>query len=319
MSSSTPAHELPQPCDGDESATSSASLAPAPVTPRGAESAPPRETPDVGTPATLVTFVTHAAPELEKLRASAAAVGAELTVVTVQERFGARYGWGPRLLAMHEFVADTTRFPDPTAVVFCVDGFDVLIKRPLAVAVAEFEAMTSAQLGGCVLLSAETACSPDGSIAHLFPPTGTPYVYPNAGTLMGHVGALRQLLGEHLDEFKVRMDDQYWWQGRYLAEMHNGSNRRVLLDSSSRVFQCLWNAKDHFERDPASGLWSNKITGCVVVRRGSTAPPLTLSSAARCPSSGTAMAGSTPFSSIRSASSTALQLQPRDCALVLTI
>jgi hypothetical protein len=175
MSSLTPAHELPQPCDGDESATSSASLAPAPVTPRGAESAPPRETPDVCTPATLVTFVTHAAPELEKLRASAAAVGAELQVVTVQERFGARYGWGPRLLAMHEFVADAARF-----------------------------------------LRLPASCG-------------------------------------------------------YLEELHNGSHRRVLLDSSSRVFQCLWNAKDHFERDPASGLWRNKITGCVVVRRGSTA------------------------------------------------
>lgn len=313
MSPSTPAHELPQPSDGDESATSSASLTPAPVTPRGAESGPPR-----ATPPTLVTFVTHAAPELEKLRASAAAVGAELHVVTVQDAFGARHGWGPRLLAMHEFVADTTRFPDPSAVAIMVDGFDVLIKRPLVVAVAEFETMAAAQLDGCVLLSAETACSPDGSIAHLFPPTGTPYVFPNAGTLMGHVGALRQLLGEHLDEFKVRMDDQYWWQQRYLEELHRGSHRRVLLDSSARVFQCLYGATDHFERDPASGLWRNKITGCVVVAVTAQRQPLTFS-AARCPSSGTATAGSTPSSSTPSAKSTALQPPPRECALVLTI
>ena len=32
-----------------------------------------------------------------------------------------------------------------------------------------------------MLLSAETNCAPDASIAHRFPPTGTPYPFPNAG------------------------------------------------------------------------------------------------------------------------------------------
>ena len=237
----------------------------------GASDRQERETPDAPTRsvdpsrgAQLVTFVTHAAPELDKLCASAAAVGAELEVVCVQERFGASHGWGPRLLAMHAYVSDAARFPDPSAVVICVDGFDVLIKRPLAVAVAEFEAMTRAQLGSCVLLSAETACSPDGSIAHLFPPTGTPYAFPNAGTLMGHVGAMRRLLGAHLEEFKQRMDDQSFWQAQYLEEYPKGAAAAVLLDSNARFFQCLWGATDHFERDPASGLWRNNITGCGV-------------------------------------------------------
>ena len=272
MASPTTSAELPQPCDGDTRAASPASPSrfdeAAPLTPRGEASSRQREgtgTPIVTRRAQLVTFVTHEAPELDKLRASAAAVGAELQVVLVKESFGPRHGWGPRLLAMYEYVSDAARFSDPRDVVVCVDGFDVLIKRPLAVAVSEFEAMTSSKPGECVLLSAETACSPDASVAHRFPPTATPYKYPNAGTLMGHVGAMRQLLGAHLAEFQVPMDDQYWWQMRYLDELPKGTAARVLLDSDARVFQCLWGATDHFERDPASGLWRNKLTKCVAL------------------------------------------------------
>jgi hypothetical protein len=135
-------------------------------------------------------------------------------------------------------------------------------------------------LGECVLLSAETACSPDASVAHRFPPTATPYKYPNAGTLMGHVGAMRQLLGAHLAEFQVPMDDQYWWQMRYLEELPKGGASRVLLDSSARVFQCLWGATDHFERDQASGLWRNKLTKCAA-RRTITAPRIDKHAVAR--------------------------------------
>ena len=270
MASSTLAYANPQLCDGDTRAESAASLpAPsselevaAPSTHRGEAS--DRQCELVGAPLVqLATFVTHEAPELDKLRASAAAVGAELQVVLVKERFGPRHGWGPRLLAMFEYVSDAARFSDPRALVICVDGFDVLIKRPLDVAVAEFEAVTSSKLGECVLLSAETACSPDATISPHFPPTGTPYKYPNAGTLMGHVGAMRQLLGAHLAEFQVPMDDQYWWQNRYLEELPKGAAACVLLDSDARVFQCLWGATDHFERDLASGLWRNKLTKCV--------------------------------------------------------
>ena len=284
MASLITTQELPQSCEGDTRATSPALRSefdvPAPA-PRGEASDQLREMP--GTPtamrsaqcAQLVTFVTHEALELAKLRASAAAVGAALHVVFVPERFGPRHGWGPRLLAMYEFVSDAARFPDPRAVVICVDGFDVLIKRPLAVAVSEFEAMAGSKLGECVLLSAETACSPDAGIAHQFPPTGTPYAFPNAGTLMGHVGAMRQLLGSHLAEFQVPMDDQLWWQKRYLEELPKGPEARVLLDAAARVFQCLWGATDHFERDPASGLWRNKLTKCVRACSRSLEPGLT--------------------------------------------
>lgn len=188
----------------------------------------------------------------------------------------------------------------------------------------------------CVLLSAETACSPDASIAHLFPRTGTPYRYPNAGatwwcypprafnslwfpslcaahaaerrafpfpassaspsetrnyghllppaassvshgTIMGHVGAFRRLLGAHLAAFRVPMDDQAWWQARYLSDRAataagavgaggegNAAGVRVLLDSSARVFQCLWGAQDHLERGEGME-WRNVHTGCVLV------------------------------------------------------
>jgi hypothetical protein len=149
----------------------------------------------------LVTWVTHDAPGLAKLRESAAASGAALDVVFTPTRFGPRHGWGPRLLAMHAYVCDASRCPDESEILIAVDGFDVLVKRDLRFAAAEFEAMvaglsqqrqpaaTSAGVasggGGrnsfCVLLSAETACSPDGSIAHRFPPTSTPYPFPNAG------------------------------------------------------------------------------------------------------------------------------------------
>ncbi len=136
----------------------------------------------------LVTFVTHEAEGLAKLRESAAACGAALEVVFTPTRFGPHHGWGPRLLAMHAYVCDAARCPDAREILIAVDGFDVLIKRDLRFAAAEFEAIVAA--GGssgnggerfCVLLSAETACSPDGSIAHRFPPTGTPYPFPNAG------------------------------------------------------------------------------------------------------------------------------------------
>ncbi len=131
----------------------------------------------------LVTFVTHEAPALAKLRSSAAAIGAALQVVVTRERFGPHHGWGPRLRALHAYVSDAARFHDAAALLIMVDGFDVLVKRDLRFAAAEFAAVAGAAAGAqpAVLLSAETNCAPDGSIAHRFPPTGTPYPFPNAG------------------------------------------------------------------------------------------------------------------------------------------
>jgi hypothetical protein len=89
-----------------------------------------------------------------------------------------------------------------------------------------------------------------------------------AGTIMGHVGAFRAVLGAHLPEFLVPMDDQAWWQERHLllqtcAEKETDEPRvRVLLDAHARVFQCLWGAQSHLERGE-HGLWRNNITGCV--------------------------------------------------------
>jgi hypothetical protein len=91
---------------------------------------------------------------------------------------------------------------------------------------------------------------------------------------MGHVGAFRAVLSAHLLEFLVPMDDQAWWQERYLlqtcaekddksAEKADEPRVRVLLDAHARVFQCLWGAQSHLERGE-HGLWRNTITGCVV-------------------------------------------------------
>ena len=83
---------------------------------------------------------------------------------------------------------------------------------------------------------------------------------------MGHVGAFRRLLGAHLADFGVPMDDQAWWQARYLECVTAGRTSggvSVLLDARARVFQCLWGATDHLERR-AHGAWRNRITGCAV-------------------------------------------------------
>lgn len=73
----------------------------------------------------LVTFVTHEAPGLEKLKESAAATSGQrgLEVIFTTTRFGPKLNWGPRLLAMHAFVSDEQRCPDERELVAFVDGF----------------------------------------------------------------------------------------------------------------------------------------------------------------------------------------------------
>lgn len=87
---------------------------------------------------------------------------------------------------------------------------------------------------------------------------------------MGHVGAFRRILSAHLEAFRVPMDDQAWWQARYLADVRaagagaageGNAGVRVLLDARARVFQCLWGAKDHLERGEGME-WRNVHTGC---------------------------------------------------------
>jgi len=62
------------------------------------------------------------------------------------------------------------------------------------------------EFGADLVFGAETYCWPSPWMAHMFGPSPTKYKYPNCGTYVGYVWAVKRML--NWDEYRQAYDDQ---------------------------------------------------------------------------------------------------------------
>ena len=117
--------------------------------------------------------------------------------------------------------------PSDLDVVCFVDGYDVVQKRTdLDEFVTRFK-----EFGADLVFGAETHCWPSPWMAHLFEPSPTKYKYPNCGTYVGYVWAVKLML--NWDEYRMSFDDQGLVHDFYL----NTKDVRCALDHHQTLFQ----------------------------------------------------------------------------------
>lgn len=125
--------------------------------------------------------------------------------------------------ALREWVKDRK---DSDIVCF-VDGYDVVQKRTdLDAFIERFK-----EFGADLVFGAETYCWPSPWMAHMFPKVPSKYKYPNCGTYVGYVWAIRKML--EWDEYRQTFDDQGLVHDFYL----NVKDVRVSMDHHQTLFQ----------------------------------------------------------------------------------
>jgi hypothetical protein len=125
--------------------------------------------------------------------------------------------------ALREWVKDRK---DSDIVCF-VDGYDVVQRRTdLDEFVTRFK-----DFGADLVFGAETYCWPSPWMAHLFPKVSSKYKYPNCGTYVGYVWAVKRML--EWDEYRQTFDDQGLVHDFYL----NVKDVRVSMDHHQVLFQ----------------------------------------------------------------------------------
>jgi len=125
--------------------------------------------------------------------------------------------------ALREWIKDKE---DSDILVF-VDGYDVVQKRTdMDEFLKKFK-----EFDADLVFGAETNCWPSPWMAHLFPPSETKYKYPNCGTYVGYVWAVKRML--NWDEYRQAFDDQGLVHDFYL----NVKDVRVVMDHRQILFQ----------------------------------------------------------------------------------
>jgi hypothetical protein len=113
-------------------------------------------------------------------------------------------------------------------IIFFTDAYDAVFMCSEAELLRKYY-----QAGKELVFSAESACWPDETMAHLYPETKGPYRYLNSGGFMGKAGIIKQFLK---DEFCFDSDfersNQYVWAKRFLKRPDI-----IGLDTSCEIFQ----------------------------------------------------------------------------------
>lgn len=148
-----------------------------------------------------------------------------------------------------------------------VDGYDVVQKRmDLDNFVSKFK-----EFDADLVFGAETYCWPSPWMAHLFGPSPTKYKYPNCGTYIGYVWAVRKML--EWDEYRLAYDDQGLAHDFYLRTQ----DVRVAMDYRQTLFQTgtfvPWRELDetrawfvHFNGKSHLGVGTDGSSFCVLER-----------------------------------------------------
>jgi hypothetical protein len=118
--------------------------------------------------------------------------------------------------------------PSDSDLICFVDGYDVVQRRTdLDEFVTRFK-----EFGADLVFGAETHCWPSPWMAHLFEPSPTKYKYPNCGTYVGYVWAVRKMI--EWDEYRMSFDDQGLVHDFYLRAQ---APLRLALDYRQTLFQ----------------------------------------------------------------------------------
>lgn len=121
-------------------------------------------------------------------------------------------------------------------VICFVDGYDVVQRRTdLDAFVARFK-----EFGADLVFGAETHCWPSPWMAHLFPHVESKYKYPNCGTYVGYVWAVKRML--NWDEYRLAFDDQGLVHDFYLKagrkeDTSPSDSVRLAMDHHQVLFQ----------------------------------------------------------------------------------
>jgi hypothetical protein len=130
--------------------------------------------------------------------------------------------------ALREFIEDefrAKRLKNDDIVCF-VDGYDVVQRRTdLDNFVSEF-----LKFKADLVFGAETYCWPSPWMAHLFPSVDSKYKYPNCGTYVGYVWAIKKML--EWGEYRQAYDDQGLVHDFYL-----NSGLKLAMDYHQVLFQ----------------------------------------------------------------------------------
>ena len=127
--------------------------------------------------------------------------------------------------ALREFLE--TSGTSPSDLLVFVDGYDVVQKR------ADLESFVEEFLkfDADLVFGDETYCWPSPWMAHMFGQSPTKYRFPNCGTYVGYVWAIKKML--EWDEYRVSFDDQGLVHDFYL----NTKDVRVAMDHHQTLFQ----------------------------------------------------------------------------------
>lgn len=127
--------------------------------------------------------------------------------------------------------------PSPSDLLVFVDGYDVVQRRTdLDNFVSKFK-----EFGADIVFGAETYCWPSPWMARLFEPSETKYKFPNCGTYIGYVWAIKKMLD--WDEYRLAFDDQGLVHDFYLntKDRKEGTSPadsvRVAMDHHQTLFQ----------------------------------------------------------------------------------
>ena len=152
-------------------------------------------------------------------------------------------------------------------VICFVDGYDVVQRRTdLDAFVERFK-----EFGADLVFGAETYCWPSPWMAHLFPKTETKYRFPNCGTYVGYVWAVKRMLA--WDEYRQTFDDQGLVHDFYLSV----KDVRVSMDHHQVLFQTgtfvPWSELDktqawfvHFNGKSHLGVGTDGSSFCILDR-----------------------------------------------------
>ena len=136
--------------------------------------------------------------------------------------------------ALSAFLAEK-QLQDSDVICF-VDGYDVVQRRTdLEVFVERFK-----EFGADLVFGAETHCWPSPWMAHMFGPSPTKYKYPNCGTYVGYVWAVRKMI--EWDDYRQAYDDQGLVHDFYLKAgqrpgLSDVKDVRVAMDHHQTLFQ----------------------------------------------------------------------------------
>jgi hypothetical protein len=139
--------------------------------------------------------------------------------------------------------------------VLWADGFDTFVCRTELRFHFAWDQLGSPPL----VLSAEKNCWPDPDKAAEYPASDSPYRFINAGTWMGQIDYLVDVITKMLAVEWPDGNDQRAWTDAYLGGLLPGA----VIDTERQIFQTMWGTERHEVNTDASvihyngGIWRN--------------------------------------------------------------